>query len=45
MEGGGQTVGEEGDGPGCVGLWARGKISVRPACDAKALEGVEQGGE
>lgn len=28
-----------------MGLWALVEISVRPACDVMALEGVEQGGE
>lgn len=32
-------------GPGCMGLWTMVNISVRSACDGRALEGVEQGSD
>lgn len=45
VEGDGQTVGEEGDRPGCVGLCAMVKMSVHSASDGKSSERVQQGGE
>lgn len=45
VEGDGQTVGEEGDRPGYMGLWAMVKMSVHSPSDGKASEHVQQGGE